>query len=182
VPDGAFAEPITGRQQIAAAFAVYGLPTVLVVAAGGRVDGFALDPEDAQWRLAFPAITIPEAKYISVNWTYRSLWPDHVAAAVDSASEGLRGRYSGSMVEDVLRVLLSGGVFLYPEDSSSVDGKLRMLYEICPIGLVMEAAGGGASSGRQPVLDVPVTGPHQRGPLVAGAADAVARYEAAHRA
>ncbi len=171
--------PATGRSLVASAFIVYGLPTVLVLAVPGRADGFAFDPADGTWRLAFPSIGAPAAKYASINWMYRERWSERVARAVDAASTGLRGRYSGSMVEDVLRVLLSGGVFLYPEDTSSPAGKLRMLYEINPIGFIMEAAGGAASDGTRAVLDVPVTQPHQRGPLVAGAADAVARYVAA---
>ncbi|MPZ98694.1 MAG: class 1 fructose-bisphosphatase [Dehalococcoidia bacterium] len=180
VADGTFATPATGRQLVAAAFVVYGLPTTMVVATEGGVDGFSFDAADGSWRLAFPAIRVPAAKYTSINWTYRPLWPANVAAAVDAASEGLRGRYSGSMVEDVLRVLQMGGVFMYPEDSSAANGKLRMLYEVCPIGMIMEAAGGASSNGAQSVLDVPVTSPHQRSPLIVGAADAVERYRAAH--
>ena len=173
---------ITGRQMAAAAFVVHGLPTVLVLATADRADGFTYDRSDRTWRLTFPTIRIPDAAYTSVNWTYRPRWTDRVASGVDNASEGLRGRYSGSMVEDVLRVLLAGGVFMYPEDSASPAGKLRMLYEICPIGLVMEAAGGAASDGMRDVLDVPVTSPHQRGPFIAGARDAVGRYVSAYAA
>ncbi|GMU39267.1 MAG: fructose-1,6-bisphosphatase class 1 2 [Chloroflexota bacterium] len=176
--DGATA--VTGRQMGVAGFVVYGLPTVMVLATGSQVDGFAFDPEDRTWRLAFPGIRAQRAKYSSINWMYRDRWSPSVVRAVDAASQGLRGRYSGSMVEDVLRVLMSGGVFLYPEDSASPGGKLRMLYEICPIGLIMESAGGAAIDGSRPVLDVPVTDPHQRGPLVAGAADAVERYRLAY--
>ncbi len=174
------AAPATGRQQVAAAFVVYGLPAVLVIATPEGVDGFAFDPEAREWRLAFPAIRVPDAKYTSINWTYRARWSSAVTAGVDAASDGLGGRYSGSMVEDILRVLLSGGVFLYPEDSASPSGKLRMLYEVCPIGMVMEVAGGGAIDGGRSVLDVPVTAPHQRGPMIAGAAAAVERYRVAY--
>ena len=173
---------ITGRQLVAAAFVVHGLPTVLILATAERADGFTFDRSDRTWRLTLPTIRIPEAAYTSINWTYRPRWTEPVARAVDSASEGLRGRYSGSMVEDVLRVLLAGGVFLYPEDSASPAGKLRMLYEICPVGMVMEAAGGAASDGTRAVLDVPVTAPHQRGPFIAGARDAVERYVRAYAA
>lgn len=181
VASGALGEqPITGRQLAAAAFVVHGLPTVLILATADRADGFTYDPSDRTWRLTFPTIRIPEAAYTSINWTYRPRWPERVVSGVDAASEGLRGRYSGSMVEDVLRVLLAGGVFLYPEDSASPAGKLRMLYEICPIGMVMEAAGGAASDGMRDVLDVPVTAPHQRGPFIAGARDAVERYVSAY--
>lgn len=182
--------PITGRQLVAAAFTVYGLPSVLVLAYDGRVDGFAFDPtsggtatgDTGTWQLAFPAMQVPGAKFTSINWTYRERWSPPVARAVDSASAGLRGRYSGSMVEDILRVLLMGGIFLYPEDSASPGGKLRMLYEVCPIGYVLEAAGGAAIEGTRSVLDVPVTQPHQRSPLIAGAADAVALYREAYLA
>lgn len=172
---------ITGRQLEAAAFTVYGLPSILVLAVAGEVNGFVFDTRDQQWRLGFPQIQIPEASYTSINWTYRNRWPDSVVAGVDAASEKLRGRYSGSMVEDMLRILMSGGVFMYPEDSSSPDGKLRMLYEICPMSMVAELAGGGASNGSQAALDVPVTKPHQRAPFVAGSAAAVTRYDEAYR-
>ncbi|MDA1240302.1 MAG: hypothetical protein O2798_05585 [Chloroflexi bacterium] len=184
VPAGGLSEatPVTGRQLLASAFIVYGVPTIMVLATPGRVDGFAYDPADRSWRLAFPALRAAQAQYTSINWTYRDRWSPAVTRSVDAASAGLRGRYSGSMVEDVLRVLMSGGVFLYPEDSASPAGKLRMLYEICPIGLIMEAAGGAATDGARAVLDVPVTTIHQRGPLVAGAADAVERYRVAYTA
>ena len=172
---------LTGRQLEVSAFTVYGLPSVLVVAAAGEVNGFVFDTSDQQWRLAFPQIQLPKASYTSINWTYLDRWPAGVVAGVAAASEGLRGRYSGSMVEDMLRILMSGGVFMYPEDSSSPDGKLRMLYEICPMSLVVEYAGGGASIGAQAALDVPVTKPHQRSPFVAGSAAAVARYDEAYQ-
>ncbi len=181
VQAGAFATPdgVTGRQLVAAAFTVYGLPSMLIVASRSEVTSFAFDPGPGAWLLAGERLTIPSAAYTSINWTYHDRWPTHVQDAVAGASDGLRGRYSGSMVEDILRVLLAGGVFMYPEDSSSPHGKLRMLYEVNPIGFVMEAAGGAASTGTQSVLDVVVTSPHQRAPFIAGAADAVARYEAA---
>lgn len=173
---------VTGRQLVAAAFTVYGLPTMLIVASKSQVMSFAFEPAGGEWRLASERVTVPAASYTSINWTYNGRWASHVLRAVDGASDGLRGRYSGSMVEDILRVLLAGGVFMYPEDSGSPHGKLRMLYEVNPIGFIMEAAQGAASNGAQAVLDVVVTSPHQRAPFVAGAADAVARYEAAYRA
>ncbi|MGE3961646.1 MAG: class 1 fructose-bisphosphatase [Dehalococcoidia bacterium] len=182
VPAGAFAGAgLTGRQLVASAFTVYGIPTILVVASREQVSSFVFDPVDRGWRVASERLTMPQASYTSINWTYHARWAPEVGRAVEAASEGLRGRYSGSMVEDILRVLMAGGVFMYPEDSSSPKGKLRMLYEVCPIGFVLEAAGGAASTGAGPVLDVPVTTPHQRSPFVTGAADAVARYEAAYR-
>ncbi len=171
---------MTGRSLVAAAFTVYGLPTMLVVASRSQVSTFAFDPSDRSWRVAAEGLSVPKAAYASINWTYRSRWSPSVVRAVDAASDGLRGRYSGSMVEDILRVLLAGGVFMYPEDSSSPNGKLRMLYEVCPMAFIMEAAGGAASNGAQPVLDVPVTAPHQRSPFIAGASDAVARYVAGY--
>jgi len=183
VPSDPFSgDGIRGRQLVAAAFTVYGIPTMLIVASKTEVVSFAFDPSDCVWRLAAEKIAVPAASYTSINWTYHGRWADHVVQAVEGASDGLRGRYSGSMVEDILRVLMAGGVFMYPEDSSSPNGKLRMLYEVNPIGFIMEAAGGAASTGALPVLDVPVTSPHQRCPFVAGAADVVQRYEAAYAA
>lgn len=172
--------PITGRQLVAAAFTVYGLPTMLMIASPGNVDGYVFDPADRTWKITQSGVTTPKAKYTSINWMYRDAWSPQVTAAVDAASEGLRGRYSGSMVEDILRVLLSGGVFLYPEDHSSPSGKLRMLYEVCPISFILEAAGGASTNGGTPILDVPITKPHQRSPLIVGDAAAVERYRAAH--
>ena len=179
-PDANGEFQLSGRQLVAAAFTVYGLPTMLIVASPSRVDGFAYDPGDRSWRLVSPDIRAPHAQYVSINWTYRDRWPARVARGVDHASTGLRGRYSGSMVEDVFRVLMSGGVFLYPEDTASPRGKLRMLYEVCPIGFVMEAAGGSAMDGATPVLDVPITSPHQRGPMIVGDREAVLRYHSAY--
>lgn len=172
---------VTGRQLVAAAFTVYGLPTMLIVASKTEVMSFAFDPADGDWRAVAERLSVPPASYTSINWTYHGRWATHVLQAVDAASDGLRGRYSGSMVEDILRVLLAGGVFMYPEDTSSPEGKLRMLYEVNPIGFIMEAADGAASTGAQAVLDVVVTHPHQRGPFITGAADAVARYVTAYR-
>lgn len=172
--------PITGRQLVASAFTVYGLPTMLMIASPGNVDGYVFDPADRTWKLTQSGITTPKAKYTSINWMYRDTWSPQVTAAVDAASEGLRGRYSGSMVEDILRVLLSGGVFLYPEDNSSPSGKLRMLYEVCPISFILEAAGGASTNGGTAILDVPVTRAHQRSPLIVGDAAAVARYRGAY--
>lgn len=172
--------PITGKQMVTAAFVVYGLPTILVLATSDRANGFTYNRANQQWNLTFPDIHIPNAAYTSINWTYRSRWTNQVVRGVDNASEGLRGRYSGSMVEDVLRVLLSGGIFMYPQDTASPAGKLRMLYEVCPIGMVIEAAGGAASDGIHDVLDVPITSPHQRGPFIAGERDAVERYVSAY--
>ena len=172
--------PITGRQLVASAFTVSGLPTMLMIASPGNVDGYVFDPADRTWKLTQSGITTPKAKYTSINWMYRDTWSPQVTAAVDAASEGLRGRYSGSMVEDILRVLLSGGVFLYPEDNSSPSGKLRMLYEVCPISFILEAAGGASTNGGTAILDVPVTRAHQRSPLIVGDAAAVARYRGAY--
>lgn len=180
--DALAAGSVTGRQLVASAFTVYGLPAMLLVAAGGSVSSFAFDPGDRSWRLVAEGLRVPEGAYTSINWTYHDRWPAHVQQAVAAASDGLRGRYSGSMVEDILRVLIAGGVFMYPEDSSSPQGKLRMLYEVCPIAFLIEAAGGRASSGGGPVLDVAVTSPHQRSPFVTGSAEAVARYEEAFAA
>jgi fructose-1,6-bisphosphatase I len=174
--------PFTGRKLVAAAFVVYGLPTMMILASAERADGFVFDPRDRSWQRTAPELQVPGAQYSSINWMYRDRWSDRVRNGVDAASDGLRGRYSGSMVEDILRVLMSGGVFLYPEDDSSPRGKLRMLYEICPISFIMEVAGGAATTGEQPTLDVPVTNQHQRSPVVVGSREAVLRYQEAYTA
>jgi fructose-1,6-bisphosphatase I len=109
---------VTGRQLVAAAFTVYGLPTMLIVSSTTEVTSFAFDPSRGDWRVVAERLTVPPASYTSINWTYHSRWASHVLQAVDGASDGLRGRYSGSMVEDILRVLLAGGVVILPEYSS----------------------------------------------------------------
>jgi fructose-1,6-bisphosphatase I len=139
------------------------------------VHGFTLEPSIGEFLLSHPNIRTPEVgKYYSVNESYWDRWPEPVHQAVAAFKKGERGvaaknaRYVGSLVADFHRNLLSGGIFLYPADSKSPQGKLRLLYEAAPLALVAELAGGSATDGRRPILDIMPKTLHQRVPLVIG--------------
>ena len=179
-------EPVTaasllrpGREQTAAVYAVYGSSTVLVTAVEGAVDGFTLDPGGAGFLHTHDRIRIPErcAAY-SVNEGNADRWAPEMQAAVAElrASYGLR--YVGSLVADFHRDLLKGGIFLYPGDSKSPEGKLRLGYEANPLCFVAEQAGGAGSSGRERILDIEPAELHQRTPLIAGNKDVVEQVAA----
>ncbi len=158
-----------GGEQVAAAYVVYGSCTALVVATVGSVQGFTLDASEGVFRLTHPDIRIPEKTscYSTNEGNFKKLDP-----AAQQAVQRLRASYSlryvGSLVADFHRNLLKGGIFLYPGDTSSPEGKLRLMYEANPLGFVAEQAGGAASSGRQRILNIQPEKLHQRTPLVIG--------------
>jgi fructose-1,6-bisphosphatase I len=165
----------TGRTQVAAGYILYGSSTMLVYTTGKGVHGFTLEPSIGEFLLSHPNIRTPEVgKYYSVNESYWDRWTEPVHQAVAAFKKGERGvaaknaRYVGSLVADFHRNLLSGGIFLYPADSQSPQGKLRLLYEAAPLALVAELAGGRATDGRRPILDIVPQALHQRVPLVIG--------------
>jgi fructose-1,6-bisphosphatase I len=165
----------TGRTQVAAGYILYGSSTMLVYTTGKGVHGFTLEPSIGEFLLSHPNIRTPEVgKYYSVNESYWDRWTEPVHQAVAAFKKGERGvaaknaRYVGSLVADFHRNLLSGGIFLYPADSKSPQGKLRLLYEAAPLALVAELAGGRATDGRRPILDIVPKALHQRVPLVIG--------------
>lgn len=163
-----------GNKQIAAGYVVYGSSTILVYTAGNGVHGFTLDPAIGAYVLSHPNIRLPDqGKFYSVNEAYRDKFPPVYRDFID----GLRGgklkttyasRYIGSMVSDLHRTLLKGGVFLYPPTSDHPEGKLRLLYEANPIAMIVEQAGGLALDGRRRVLDIEPESIHQRTPLIMG--------------
>ena len=158
-----------GREQVAAAYAMYGSSTVLVTATKGSVNGFTLDTVSGEFFLTHTDIRIPEkCEYYSTNeGNFRKLdAPTQRAVAKLRDSHSLR--YVGSLVADFHRNLLKGGIFLYPGDPKSPDGKLRLMYEANPLGFVAEQAGGAAYSAKQRILDIQPEKPHQRTPLILG--------------
>jgi len=163
-----------GSQQVAAGYVVYGSSTILVYTAGNGVHGFTLDPAVGAYVLSHPDIQIPaQGKFYSVNEGYRDSFPPHYREYLDRLRKGDLGhpygsRYIGSMVSDLHRTLLKGGIFLYPPTESYPDGKLRLLYEANPIAMIVEQAGGVALDGMQRVLEIEPTSIHQRTPLVVG--------------
>ncbi len=164
-----------GRTQVAAGYILYGSSTMLVYTTGKGVHGFTLEPSIGEFLLSHADIRTPEVgKYYSVNESYWDRWSDQVHQAVAAFKKGAPGmaaknaRYVGSLVADFHRNLLSGGIFLYPADTRSPQGKLRLLYEAAPLALVSEQAGGLATDGRRPILDIEPKTLHQRVPLVIG--------------
>ena len=163
-----------GRKQVAAGYVVYGSSTVLVYSAGNGVHGFTLDPLVGSYILTHENIRIPErGHYYSINESYCDRWPEvyvRYLARLKSGDTGRRysSRFVGSMVADFHRTLLRGGVFIYPPNTEHPGGKLRLLYEANPVAFLAEQAGGAASDGHQPILDVQPRDIHQRTPLVVG--------------
>lgn len=172
-----------GRQQIAAGYVVYGSSTILVYSVGNGVHGFTLDPSIGAYVLSHPGMRMPEqGKYYSVNEGYRDSFPPRYRQYIDRLRQGVLGhgyasRYIGSMVADVHRTLLKGGVFLYPPTADNPNGKLRLLYEGNPIAFLVEQAGGVALDGKRRVLDIEPESIHQRTPLVVGSRKELADFE-----
>jgi fructose-1,6-bisphosphatase I len=165
----------SGRSQVASGYIIYGSSTMMVYTTGQGVHGFTYDPNIGEFLLSHPNITTPRVgKYYSVNESYFPRWAPEVQALVkrykglDGASESKNSRYIGSLVADFHRNLIAGGVFCYPADNRSPHGKLRLLYECAPLALICEQAGGYASDGCQPILDIQPQQLHQRSALFIG--------------
>lgn len=177
-----------GRDLVAAGYIVYGSSTMLVYSTGRGAHGFTLDPSVGEFLLSHPHIRIPDQpQYYSVNQGHQQYWSEGVRRytdwlqGLDGSRQGLSLRYVGSLVADFHRNLLSGGVFYYPADSQDPrrpHGKLRLLYEAIPLAFLAEQAGGYASDGHQPILDIQPTQLHQRTPLFIGNRDLVEKAEA----
>jgi fructose-1,6-bisphosphatase I len=176
-----------GRDLVAAGYFVYGSSTMLVYSTGHGVHGFTLDPSLGEFLLSHPNICIPDKpSYYSVNQGYQRYWSPGVRRFTewlqgqDGSRNALPLRYIGSLMADVHRTLLSGGVFYYPADTRDPglpSGKLRLLYEAIPLAFLAEQAGGYASDGRQSILDIQPTSLHQRTPLFIGSRDLVQKAE-----
>ena len=165
-----------GRAQVAAGYILYGSSTMLVYTTGQGVHGFTLDPTIGEFLLSHPDIRCPEVgQYYSVNESHWNKWAPGVQRAVAAFKNGDAGRveaknarYIGSLVADIHRNMMSGGIFLYPADVNAPRGKLRLLYEAAPLGFVVEQAGGAAFDGTTDILDIAPTELHQRRPLIIG--------------
>lgn len=173
-----------GRKQVAAGYVIHGSSTVMVYSTGNGVHAFTLDPTIGEFRLINPDIkTPPVGDYYSINESYYHRWSNGYRRVVstfkgsDGADHRKNARYIGSLVADFHRNLLSGGVFMYPADSKTPEGKLRLLYEASPLAFIAEQAGGAASDGRTPILDIEPRELHQRTPLLIGSKEDVAFVE-----
>ena len=161
-----------GSQQVAAGYVLYGSSTVFVITTGDGVDMFVLDPSIGSFVLVKSGVRVPRTgKVYSVNEANRNTFPVGIGRYLDWAHEnGYSSRYISSMVADVHRTLLKGGVFLYPPTKKNPEGKLRLMYEANPIGFIIEQAGGAAVTGTAAgrILDVRPTSIHQRTSVVLG--------------
>jgi len=174
-----------GRDQICAGYVVYGSSTMLVYTTGNGVHGFTLDPSYGEFVLSHPNIKMPKkGKIYSVNESNFDYWEDsiknyvHYVKQVDPESgRPLNSRYIGSMVSDIHRNLLYGGIFLYPASKRSPEGKLRLGYEANPMAFIVEQAGGRASNGYKKIMDIKPENLHQRVPLFIGSVEDVKLVE-----
>jgi fructose-1,6-bisphosphatase I/sedoheptulose-1,7-bisphosphatase/fructose-1,6-bisphosphatase I len=180
-----------GTRQLAAGYAIYGPSTQVVITVGRGTHGFTLDREIGNFVLTHPDIRVPEegSDYL-INASNRRFWEPPVTRYVDeckAGKEGPRGRdfntrWVASMVADVHRILLRGGIYLYPRDQKAAnrEGRLRLLYEANPMAMIVEQAGGAASTGRGRILEVVPERIHQRVPVILGSRQEVERVERYH--
>jgi fructose-1,6-bisphosphatase I len=165
-----------GMQQVAAGYVLYGPSTVLVMTIGQGVDMFVLDPSIGAYMRVERGLRIPAAaRSYSVNEGNRRSFPEGYQRYLDWAQEkGYSSRYVGAMVADLHRILLKGGVFMYPPTAKSPKGKLRLMYEANPMAFIIEQAGGKAlvAPGRR-VMEVQPEDIHQRTPIVIGSPEEV---------
>jgi fructose-1,6-bisphosphatase I len=174
-----------GRNLVAAGYIVYGSSTMLVYTTGYGVNGFTLDPSVGLFILSHPDMTYPQkASIYSVNEANYFSFPEGVRQYIhwcqeeDSASlRPYSTRYIGSMVADIHRNIIRGGIFLYPGTTKNRKGKLRLLYECNPVAFLAEQAGGKASDGFRRILDIQPTQLHERSPLFVGPAHMVDQIE-----
>lgn len=165
-----------GNKQVAAGYIVYGSSTMLVYATRRGVNGFTLDPSIGEWALSHPNIKCPETgKIYSVNHGNYFNYDEGVRNYITSCQKKDKTnggpytqRYIGSMVSDVHRNLIKGGIFMYPGTTDKPEGKLRLLYECNPFAFIMAVAGGKATDGKIRVLDIIPTELHQRTPMFIG--------------
>src|SRR5262245_43886356 len=168
-----------GRRQLACGYIVYGSATMMVYTSGNGVFGFTLDPSVGAFVISHPNITMPSRGSIySVNEANADSFPDGYRRFLAHLRSGKTGkqyssRYIGSLVADFHRTLLKGGIFLYPPTKQHPGGKLRLMYEANPIAFLAAQAGGLATDGVRPILDIAPTDLHQRTPLVVGSKEEV---------
>lgn len=181
-----------GRKQIAAGYAIYGPATMLVFSLGKGTHGFTFDAGSGEFILTHPKIQIPaDTSEFAINTSNERFWEPPVGRYINECKKGktdVRGRdfnmrWIASMVADVHRILMRGGIFMYPKDNKdpSKPGRLRLMYEANPMSFVVEQAGGLGSTGRQRILDIKPESIHQRIPVVLGSKNEVERVEQYHR-
>jgi len=182
-----------GTSQVAAGYALYGPVSMLVITLGDGVHGFTLNREIGAYTLTHPNMTIaPETDEVAVNASNARHWEPPVRRYVEECAEGKAGprgtdfnmRWIASMVAEVHRILIRGGLFMYPRDTKDMSrpGRLRLMYEANPMAMLVEQAGGAASTGRHRVLDIKPTDIRQRVPVILGSRHEVERLVDYHAA
>jgi len=166
-----------GSAQICAGYALYGTSTMLVLTTGDGVNGFTLDSESGEFYLTHANMQLAEdTQEFAINMSNYRFWQVPVQRYIDECLQGEEGsrkkdfnmRWVASMVAEVHRILVRGGVFMYPSDNKSKSGKLRLMYEANPMSFIIEQAGGAATTGLQRILEVKPSGIHQRVPVMMG--------------
>jgi fructose-1,6-bisphosphatase I / sedoheptulose-1,7-bisphosphatase len=183
---------LPGTTQVCAGYAVYGPSTMLVLTVGRGTHAFTLDPHLGEWVLTHPNLTIAaETREFAINASNQRHWEPAVTRYVNECLAGAAGprgvdfnmRWIASLVAEAHRILMRGGVFLYPRDARRgyERGRLRLLYEVHPIAMLIEQAGGWASTGRARAMAVTPEHVHERSAFVFGARNEMSRIEQYHR-
>ncbi len=181
-----------GHEQVAAGYAIYGPSTMLVLSVGNGTHGFTLERDVGNFVLTHSDIRIPEeTSEFAINASNERFWEAPVRRYVQECKDGRTGcrgrdfnmRWIASMVAEVHRILMRGGVFMYPRDfkTPSMPGRLRLLYEANPMSFLIEQAGGASSTGRERILDVTPAALHERVPIILGSRKEVERIARYHR-
>lgn len=172
-----------GNNQVAAGYIIYGTSTMLVYTTGNGVNGFTLNPALGSWYLSHPDMKFPETGSIySINEGNYVHFPQGVKDYIKYCQEEkddrpYTSRYIGSMVSDIHRNMIKGGIFIYPKSSKATNGKLRLLYECNPMAFIVEQAGGKATDGFNRILEIKPEELHQRVPFFCGSTKMVEKAE-----
>ena len=183
---------IAGNQQLAAGYAIYGPCTMLVITVGDGTHGFTLDRTSKEYLLTHHNMQVPaDTQEYAINSSNQRFWEPPIkryiteckAGAVGRREKNFNMRWIGSMVADIHRILTRGGIYLYPKDSKDAakPGRLRLMYEANPMAMLIEQAGGSATTGRLHILDVQPVAIHQRIPIIIGSKNEVAHVERLHK-
>ncbi|MGN8070221.1 class 1 fructose-bisphosphatase [Mucilaginibacter sp. 22184] len=174
-----------GVNQVAAGYVIYGTSTMLVYTTGKGVNGFTLDPSIGEFCLSHPDMKIPKTGIIySINEGYYVHFPQGVKSYIkycqvedEATHRPYSSRYVGSMIADLHRSMIKGGIFIYPVTAATPGGKLRLVYECNPMSFVIEQAGGRATDGKNRIMELDVTSLHQRTPIFIGSEQMVLKAE-----
>ncbi len=181
-----------GTKQVCAGYALYGPSTMLVITTGNGVNGFTLDNDIGEFMLTHPKMMIPaDTQEFAINMSNRRYWEEPVQRYVEECVKGKEGgreknfnmRWVASMVAEVHRILVRGGIFMYPFDTKEPGkaGKLRLMYEANPMSFIVEQAGGVCSTGRERIMELKPAGLHQRVPVIMGSKNEVDRVVGYHK-